>query len=263
MSFLKKEKNEKDILNSFFNNIKFYYQKLLQLNEKAKNREKLLLNKVITAKKFNKEDLALIYAKEVVEVRRFQQSLEQIALILEQAIIRIETLKEIGTFNLILHSLKSLFNEIKNVKNVSPEAMKIFQDFFNNFEEIKITTPLPDVDINEYYNVSNEEIDEILKEASEEAKKRITLRFPDMPTSYESISSSKFTELEAEGYTNSIINSKEDKILSLEDKVLKYIIDNKGKVNIRDCSEKLGISLNEVNQALANLVKYGKIKIVN
>lgn len=97
MRFFKRAPPLKDTLNDSIIRLTQQKRKLEILSLKIKSREKALFNSVTIALERKDPERARIYANELTEVKKVQKNVKKSILILEQLIIRMETLKEFGT----------------------------------------------------------------------------------------------------------------------------------------------------------------------
>lgn len=273
MSFLRKRNVSKEVslkekLKNVFLSLKNTYTKLVLIRSKLRNRERDLFEKTVEAKQMNKNEVASVFANEIAEIRKLQRSVEILSLMIEQLMIRIETIIEVGELTYLLISSRSLINYVKNdIKYVSPELGQALDELSKNIEGINITYP----EVNILSPTPVEEAETVLKEAEKEVMRRMSEKIPEIPISVEEKKLAKEKIPEVEGYgVEEIPETKKEKIqvieekqkaISFEEKLLNYIIENKGRINLRDCAEKFGVTVEEVNKTLENLTKQGKIQV--
>ena len=265
MSFLKRNVSLKDKLQNIFSSLRSYHNKIALIKNKLQLRERELFDKVIKAKQYNKEDLAVIFANEVAEIRKLQKNLEGVSLAIEQLILRIETLMQIEEFTGAIAATKSLVQSIKDkVSQLSPELGAALEELSNNIEGINLNYPEYDI----FKTGLNEEAESVLKEAAREAAKAKEIELPEIPLYQDK---RPVRMLEAEGYSKSQeipvlqtaeISSREINVSTKEERLLRYIMENKGKIDINKCSKELGMSSFEIKSLLDSLSKQGKIEIV-
>lgn len=265
MSFFKRNTSVKDKLQNVFSNLKAYHNKIFLIKSRLQAREKELFEKVVKAKQYKKEELASIFANEVAEIRKLQKNLEAVSLAIEQVVLRIETLMQIEEFTGAISATKSLIQSIKDkVGQLSPELGVALEELANSMEGIDLNYPEYDV----FKTGINEEAEAVMKEAAAEAAKAEAIQLPEIPL-YEDKRPVRL--LEAEGYSKpqeipilqtAEISSRESNVTSKEEVLLRYIIENKGKIDLNKCSKDLGMSSSEIKSLLDNLNKRGKIEII-
>jgi len=260
MNILKRSLSIKEKIITALDLLKKYHSRLLNLKTKLKHREKELFEKTILAKQTGKEDLALIFANEVSHIRKLQNSLELLLIHLEQLIIRLQTTIELGEFIQLLATSRSLINSVqKYVKNISPELASVLDDISKEIEIVN-TNYYPESEFN--FASTSDEVDQIINEAAKEAAKRIKSITENIPAFKEKLPIKYSEILEAEGYGEVTLNS--DRFnKNLEDKLLRYIIENQGKISLKECAEKFGVAKEDIREALINLSKQGKIQFKN
>jgi division protein CdvB (Snf7/Vps24/ESCRT-III family) len=264
MSFLKRSSSLKDKLQNAFINLKNYYNKINLIKYKLNQREKELFEKVVKAKQYNKNDIAAIIANEIAEIRKLQKNLEGISLSIEQLMLRIETIMHMEEFTGAVAATKSLIQSIREkVSNLSPELGIALDELSNGLEGLNLTYPEENI-----VNTSlSDDAESILKEAAKEASKAEAIELPEIPLYQDK---RPVRVMEAEGYgrvqdipvAQKVSMPVKDEMLSKEEKVLRYIIENKGKIDLNKCSLDLGISTFEIQSILTSLSKQGKIEIL-
>jgi division protein CdvB (Snf7/Vps24/ESCRT-III family) len=236
-----------------------YHNKLSNLKNRLKIREKELFEKTIIAKQTGKEDLALIFANEISNIRKLQNNLDSLLIHLEQLIIRLQTTIELGEFITLVANSRSLINSVqKDVKQISPELASILDDLSKGIEIVNTNYYSPETEFN--VASASDEVEQIINEAAKEASKRIKTIAENLSTSKEKLPAKYSEILEAEGYgdVEILVTNKFNK--NLEDKLLRYIVENQGKISLKQCAEKFGVAKEDIREALINLSKQGKIQ---
>jgi division protein CdvB (Snf7/Vps24/ESCRT-III family) len=262
MNISKKSFGIKEKIITALDLLRKYHSKLSNLKNRLKFREKELFEKTIIAKQTGKEDLALIFANEISHVRKLQNNLDSLLIHLEQLIIRLQTTIELGEFIKLVTDSKSLINLVqKDVKNISPELANILDDLSEGIEIVNTNYYYPESEFN--VESMSDEVEQIINEAAKEASKRIKTITENLPAAKEKLPAKYSEILEAEGYgdVEVLISNKFNK--NLEDKLLRYIVENQGKISLKQCAEKFGVAKEDIREALINLSKQGKIQFKN
>lgn len=196
-------------------------------------RSKQYFERVIDALVNKDEGRAAIYAEEIAEIRRLASMVLKTQLVLEQVKLRLETILEISEVIGLVVPLVSLLAEVEDeVAGVVPEAADSLRELAACIEDFTSTATqgeLEPVGVGEL----DEEAVKILREAQERAAEKVKETFPDVP---------ELTEKEKLVYS--------------------YISKNEEEIDIHKCSEELGISVNEVKEALETLEKKGMIELI-
>jgi Conserved protein implicated in secretion len=261
MNVLKKSTSLKEKIITTLDLLKRYHSKLLNLKNKLKFREKDLFEKTVLAKQTGKDELALVFANEISQIRKLQNNLEFLLIHIEQLILRLETTIQLGEFlNLVTNSKQLISTVQKDVRSISPELANVLDDLYKDFEIVN-SSYYPKNEFN--FAVTSDEVEQIINEASEVASKRIKNIGENIGTLREKVPSKYLEELEAEEYGDIGLSKSNKFDKNFEDKLLRYIIENQGKINLKECAEKLGMAQDDIKEALINLSKQGKIQFKN
>ena len=228
-------------------------------------------------------------ANELAEVRKLTKLLSQTQIAIERIILRLETVKELS---IIMIDLKPALNSLKGVTtslvNVMPDIASVLENVNDSIvETLTVTKVTSDPSIIRT-DLKTPGGQEILQEVNAVLKERLTESLPQPPIS------EPLPTLEADQPVRKMValhvgcpesprkNSAEraanpeasfsvedielqsmsitfPESASTEDRILEYIKERKGQINITDCALKLKIPPNEVETTLANLGAKGKI----
>ncbi len=255
------------------------YKKLDRRNRELFEACTTSLNKGLKAK-------ATIYATEISEIRKILSTLENTQLAVEQAILRLETLKTVSPS---FENLKGVFGDVKNalglMSNVMPSLTPQINNLNSSINEIMESThfnleaPVPLV-------VKDESTEAILQEASscleEELQKKIPVpplerRLPEPPSEPpipEPQLSKPLIAVAADGSeyyigeNGSVIGKRDSSSLldqpcsSLSDElIMDYIERNRGDLNVSKCAKELNVSSTKIMETVESLSRSGRIRI--
>ena len=228
-------------------------------------------------------------ANELAEVRKLTKLLSQTQIAIERIILRLETVKELST---IMIDLKPALNSLKGVTtslvNVMPDIASELENVNDSIVETltvtKVTsepsiirtdlkTPGGQEILQEVNAVLEERLTESLpqppiseplptQEADQPVRKMVALPVG-CPESSRKDSAKRAANPEAffsvEDIELQSMSIAFPESASTEDRILEYIKERKGQINITDCALKLRIPPNEVEKTLENLGAKGKI----
>jgi division protein CdvB (Snf7/Vps24/ESCRT-III family) len=142
-----------------------------------------IFNDIVTA--IQKHDLqyASIFANELAEVRKMNKMVTQAKLALEQIMLRLDTVKDIGDITLTLGPAVSVARSIKSdLSKITPEAEKEIGEISSLLSEIIVSASQTSADKITFEAV-NEDAEKIIAEASAVAEQRVSECFPELPES--------------------------------------------------------------------------------
>lgn len=156
--------------------------KLDTTSTKLKDRDTGIFNKVVGAIQKHDTQHAAIYANELTEVRKMNRMVTQARLALEQIMLRLNTVQELGD---IVVTLTPAMGVIKNVKtglvNVLPEAEHEIGEISGLLSGILVDAgQIGGYTLN--FEAANEDAEKILTEASAVAEQRVKDRLPELPS---------------------------------------------------------------------------------
>jgi division protein CdvB (Snf7/Vps24/ESCRT-III family) len=157
-------------------------QKLDIANQKFQERDRTIFSKIVDAYSRHDMDRAKIYANELAEIRKMSKVLMQSRMALEQIVMRLSTVTELGD---IVATLAPAMGVIKNVKTgistLLPEAEKELGDISTILSSILVDAgQTAGLSLN--FETANEDAMKILNEAAAIAEQKFKERFPELPT---------------------------------------------------------------------------------
>jgi division protein CdvB (Snf7/Vps24/ESCRT-III family) len=149
---------------------------------RLQNRNEALFNTCASAIKNGQKERAMIYANEIVEIRRMICTITRSQLAIEQVIIRLETLKEFGDLikdlNPVLETIRGV---AKRLTGMMPEVTLELDNMNNTITETLTTTTMDSKPVITPAEVKVEGSEEILKEVSSLAEEMLKKRLPEPP----------------------------------------------------------------------------------
>ncbi|TDA40160.1 MAG: hypothetical protein DSO08_00535 [Candidatus Methanomethylicota archaeon] len=252
--FFKRAPPLKDALNDAIIRLTQQKRKLEILSLKIKSREKTLFDSVTMAIERKDPERAKIYANELAEVKKVQKNVRNSILILEQLVIRMETLREFGT------AFAQLKPALEVVKQVSDQLSEVMPEVSNELSNIG--SVLGDALVGVNINLMQEELmikmpncDKIIEEAASYLSEKIEEELPVPPMGVR-------TAIAIGGEGDEEFFVPKSRNLDPDEAVLAYLKENQGKLDIRECSRLFQIPEEEIPKIMESLSRKGVIKIM-
>ncbi len=149
---------------------------------KLKERDAAIFNKVVTAIQKHDTQHASVYANELAEVRKMNKMVTSSRLALEQIVLRLNTVTELGDIVVTLAPAMSVIRSVKSgIISVLPEAEREINEISGLLSSILVDAgQTSGASLN--FEAANEDAEKILAEASAVAEQRMKERFPELPT---------------------------------------------------------------------------------
>jgi len=161
------------------NNVK---SRLSQFAERLEQKDKDLLEKCMAAMASGDQSKAKIYAAECAEVRRMARLIISGQAAVEQAALRLETIKEFGD---VAKSVEPLVKVIRSLggklKGIIPEASYELEEAGKSLNELIFETGEISSSTGLSFQPSSPEAEKILEAASAIAEQRMKEKFPSLP----------------------------------------------------------------------------------
>lgn len=161
--------------------IELQVQRLDQANERFSDRDKKIFARIVEA--YTKHDMARanVFANELAEIRKMEKMIMHGRLALEQIVLRLRTVSELGDIVTTLAPAVSVLSSVKSgMTAIFPEAERELGQIGNMLNGIMIDAgQSTGLTIN--FESANEDAQKILTEASSVAEQRIKEKFPDLP----------------------------------------------------------------------------------
>ncbi len=231
---------------------------------------------------------ATMCANELAEVRKLTKLLTQTQIAIERIILRLETIRELSTIMIDLKpALSSLKNVTANLVSIMPDVASELDKVNNSIHDTLAVTKFssdPPIMQNSLKTPGGQEV---LKEVNAVLEHRLSEQLPEPPAS-ESLPEAEQPENigemvalavgcpESHGdsqreTSEAFLSIKDLKMQSislrfqhseyLEDRLMEYIKQRKGEVDVTECALKLKIPPKEVRKTLENLDAKGRIVI--
>ena len=149
---------------------------------KLKERDAAIFNKVVTAIQKHDTQHASVYANELAEVRKMNKMVTSSRLALEQIVLRLNTVTELGDIVVTLGPAMSVIRSVKSgIISVLPEAEREINEISGLLSSILVDAgQTSGSTLN--FEAANEDAEKILAEASAVAEQRMKEKFPELPT---------------------------------------------------------------------------------
>jgi len=271
LNFFKRAPPLKDALEETIIRLRQQQRKLELLDSRLKSRATTLFDSCSSAMTKKDADRAKIYANELTEVKKVRKTVTNGLLLLEQLVLRMETLKEIGS------TFAQLQPTLEVVKNISGQLSEVMPEVSNELSQIG--SALDDAMISMNIGVGQEALvhipesamnDEILDQACEFLKNRLDSELPSVPN--EVIVRKAIAiggDNEEEGTDEEFdFTPVQNRMVAVNDfepmkerALLEYLKENGGSLEFGDCSSRCRISEKDLPKVIEGLSKKGLIRI--
>ena len=250
--------------------------KLETVLTRLEHRDKELFEMAVKAMVNGDRDRASIYAGEVLEVRKLMKNVRTVDLALEKVKIRLETLTTMEDIGSELPGVIALLEAVRpQLQVISPELAASVDKVIMEVNNIVVTTQAPVPRTVESVIIATPEAEKVLKEVEKQAEKEIEERLPKLPENLMKLAEEKKplpivlvkqSQKPSEKPKSNVqqVKKQSKKILTLEElesKVLEYIIDHGGFIDVLHCASELEVSRDAILMALESLKSKGKVKI--
>jgi len=255
------------------------YQKLQETVLRLQKKDRDMFQRCIAAQLSKDFARAQLYAAECSEIRKMAKIVIGSEIALERAIIRLQTVEQLGEILVQLMPVVSVIEETKDkIEGVIPEVaseLGMVHSMLDDTVRETGTIQLRDSDI----VLQDAEAQKIFEESSAYAEQKIREQFPELPSTEQS----RDTVLESEGADTVVdppnpmtplrepVDKKDDLAQTLTDsiqhlssRVYEYIVDHvkhDGKLNVNDCARFLGVERDDVMRAVETLREEKRIVI--
>jgi len=162
--------------------LKAQQSKIASLVARLEQRDKEFFAKCVAAQTTKDTARAAMYANECAEVRKMARMTLRCEFAIEQTILRLETVEELGDIAVIMGPAASVVQSIgKQVQGAMPQVSFELGMIAETLNDVALgvgEASTPGYDI----TVSGEQAQTILTEASTLAEQRMRERFPELPT---------------------------------------------------------------------------------
>jgi len=162
--------------------IELQVQRLDQAGERFSERDKKIFARIVDA--YTKHDMARanVFANELAEIRKMERMIMHGRLALEQIVLRLRTVSELGDIVTTLAPAVGVLRSVKTgMSAIFPEAERELGQIGTLLNGIIIDAgQSTGLSIN--FESANEDAQKILAEASSVAEQKIKEKFPELPT---------------------------------------------------------------------------------
>jgi division protein CdvB (Snf7/Vps24/ESCRT-III family) len=161
--------------------IELQVNKLDQASEKFSVRDRTIFARIVDA--YTKHDTARanVFANELAEIRKMEKLITNARLALEQIVLRLRTVSELGDVVSTLGPAVGVLRTVRSgLVSVFPEAESELGEIGNLLSGIMMEAGT-ETGMSLNFNAVNEDATKILTEASTVAEQRIKEKFPDLP----------------------------------------------------------------------------------
>lgn len=157
-------------------------QKIDSILSKLKKKDEDIFRRSVAAMQNHDTQLATALSNELAEVRKMNKLVSQARLALEQIILRLKTVRDLGDIAVILAPAAGIIKSLRtSLTSVMPEAEGELSEINGLLNNILVEVgQLGGLTLN--FEAANEEAEKILAEASAVAEQRIREAFPNLPT---------------------------------------------------------------------------------
>jgi division protein CdvB (Snf7/Vps24/ESCRT-III family) len=161
--------------------IELQVQKLDQATERFTQRDKAIFARIVDAYSKHDTSRANVFANELAEVRKMERLIINARLALEQIVLRLRTVSELGDVVSTLGPAVGVLRTVRSgLVSVFPEAENELGEIGNMLSGIMIEAGQGSgMTLN--FDTVNEDASKILTEAATVAEQRIKEKFPDLP----------------------------------------------------------------------------------
>ena len=161
--------------------IEMQVQRLDRATDKFNQRDKSIFAKIVDA--YTKHDMprANVFANELAEIRKMEKMIMHARLALEQIVLRLRTVSELGDVVSTLGPAVGVLRTVKTgMANVFPEAERELGQIGNLLSGI-IVDAGQSTGLTINFDTANEDAQRILTEAATVAEQKIKEKFPELP----------------------------------------------------------------------------------
>ena len=164
--------------------------RLAEIDNKLQQKDNLIFNKIVSAKKSNNETYAKVYANELAEIRKHQNMISNAKLSMEQIQIRLNTVSELGDVVVTLSPCMSLIKGLSSsLGGMMPTVSESMQDLSTMLGDIVTGSSITHDGSLGQIDTNNSDANAILEEAQSivEGNTRQSMPEPPSTTTIESI----------------------------------------------------------------------------
>jgi division protein CdvB (Snf7/Vps24/ESCRT-III family) len=174
--------------------IELQVQRLDKASERFSERDKSIFARIVDAYSKHDTPRANVFANELAEIRKMEKMIMHARLALEQIVLRLSTVSELGDVVTTLAPAVSVLRSVRTgMASIFPEAERELGSIGNLLNGIIIDAgQSTGLTIN--FESANEDAQKILTEAATVAEQKIKDKFPELPAGLPSLGESAPTE---------------------------------------------------------------------
>lgn len=212
--------------------------------DKLQQRDREMFHKCVTAQLSKDIARAKVYANECAEIRKIAKIVLTSQLALERVIIRLQTIEEFGEILVQVAPVMDVVRETKGkIAGIIPEVALELEDVNAMLHDMSLETGEIEAHEDAVGPISDEAVN-VLRESSMIAEEMMKERFPEPKVS------------------KSMVVPEGGESSGIEELVIQYIKDKKGKLSLSKCAAELGIPLQDVKHIITKLADEGKIEMM-
>ncbi len=168
-------------LNYATRSIKMQIQKLEKATNRFSERDKSIFARIVNA--YSKHDTAraYVYANELAEIRKMEKTIIHARLALEQIVLRLSTVSELGDVVTTLAPAVGVMRSIRGgMAAIFPEAEREFGDIGNLLSGILLDAG-HSTGLNIDFQTASQDAKKILNEAATVAEEKVKEKLPEIP----------------------------------------------------------------------------------
>jgi len=162
--------------------IEIQIQRLDKASERFSQRDKSIFARIVDA--YTKHDMARanVFANELAEIRKMERMIMHARLALEQIVLRLRTVSELGDIVSTLGPAIGVLRKVQTgMANVFPEADRELGQIGNLLSGIMVEAG-QNTGMTIDFEAANEDAQKILTEAATVAEQKIKEKFPELPS---------------------------------------------------------------------------------
>lgn len=153
--------------------------KISKFLSRLKEREEALFSEMINAKMRGDETRAKIYANEIAEIRKIIRTLDSSKLSLEKAMLRLETIFQMGNAAKTLAQIEPVISSVKeSMRKIMPELSFELDDVHTVITSLTMDLSTQTFEVSSNSIHTSSEAQKILEEAKIVAEQKIKEKFP-------------------------------------------------------------------------------------
>ena len=157
---------------------------LRQIDEKLRAKDEQLLKRVVAAQRAHNNPYALMYANELVQVRKMQGQVHNAAVSLEQVQLRLDTISELGDIVVTLSPCMSVIQDLgPSISGLVPDVGSSMQVFSGMMTDLITSSRMQSDDAIAPQTTRDQGAQEIINEVTSLISQDAQASIPEVPSS--------------------------------------------------------------------------------